>query len=420
MKRFFDINHKCQDEINEKSGITLMILTIIIILLLIIAGAAITISINGGDLFGKTQNSVTMYNAKIEENEQKSNEVWSNLNIKQIGAVELTPVYAKLYTDGTLILSREEYTDSSKTVMQNFNVVENKTADNYWSSSAYNTLVTKVAFYDKIAPSSTAYYFNKLTNLVSFENIENLETGLVTDMKYMFAGCESLASIDLRKFNTRNVTDMSYMFSECAGLTSLDLQSFRTSNVTNMSGMFYGKYTKVGRSGYTYTYISKITELDLSKFDTSNVTNMSRMFQNQVKLSNLDISSFNTENVTDMSYMFADCMSIEQLNLSSFSTQSVSKLDNMFYYTLQSGSWNGDTHIVEGVGVYDPQSRLETIYVSDLWDLTGKTVTSGNMFYDCKSLRGGRGTVFNSSNVGGNYARVDTESTPGYFTWGYR
>lgn len=126
--------------------------------------------------------------------------------------IELTPVYAKLYDDGTLILSSTDYTDTTKTLTKDYGMVENKSANNYWSASDYNTLVTKVSFYDEIVPSTTAYYFNDLTNLTSFEKINNLETSLVTDMQYMFAGCSSLTSIDTSHFNTSNVTNMKYMF----------------------------------------------------------------------------------------------------------------------------------------------------------------------------------------------------------------
>ena len=126
--------------------------------------------------------------------------------------IELTSVYAKLYDDGTLILSSTDYTDTTKTLIIDFEEVENKDASNYWSASDYNTLVTKVSFYDEIVPSTTAYYFNNLTNLTTFEKMYNLETSLVTDMQYMFANCSSLTSIDTSHFNTSNVTNMRYMF----------------------------------------------------------------------------------------------------------------------------------------------------------------------------------------------------------------
>ena len=37
-------------------------------------------------------------------------------------------------------------------------------------------------------------------------------------------------------------------------------------------------------------------------------------------------------------------------------------------------------------------------------------------FYNCRSLVGGNGTVWSSSNVSYTYMRIDTASTPGYLT----
>ncbi len=49
------------------------------------------------------------------------------------------------------------------------------------------------------------------------------ERDKLTDMSYMFNGCESLKSIDISNFNTNNVTDMSFMFNGCESLNSIDL-----------------------------------------------------------------------------------------------------------------------------------------------------------------------------------------------------
>ena len=66
-----------------------------------------------------------------------------------------------------------------------------------------------------------------------------LDTSNVTSMNGMFAGCVSLISLDVSKFNTENVTDMSYMFYVCRSLTSLDVSDWNVSNVTDMSRMFF-------------------------------------------------------------------------------------------------------------------------------------------------------------------------------------
>ena len=58
---------------------------------------------------------------------------------------------------------------------------------------------------------------------------------------------------------------------------------------------------------------------------------------------------------------------------------------------------------------------LNKIYVSD--KLVTTNVTDGsNMFKESNSLVGGNGTTFDSNNIDKTYARIDTSSTPGYFT----
>jgi bacterial surface protein 26-residue repeat protein (3 repeats) (fragment) len=49
----------------------------------------------------------------------------------------------------------------------------------------------------------------------------------VTDMSWMFFGCESLRTLDLSNFDTAKVTDMSWMFDGCESLTDLDPVEFR-------------------------------------------------------------------------------------------------------------------------------------------------------------------------------------------------
>lgn len=89
-------------------------------------------------------------------------------------------------------------------------------------------------------PTSTSSWFGGCINLQDIKGIRNLNTEHVTDMSYMFYGCEALTSLDVSKFNTQNVTSMSSMFANCQALTSLDVSKFKTQKVTDMSYMFYG------------------------------------------------------------------------------------------------------------------------------------------------------------------------------------
>ena len=108
-----------------------------------------------------------------------------------------------------------------------------------WSAIREN--IKKVVFDASFAnarPTSCDSWFYYCPNLTTIEGIEYFNTENVTNMRYMFDGCESLKSLDLTNFNTENVTDMYYMFAYCKSLESLDLTNFNTAKVTNMKGMF--------------------------------------------------------------------------------------------------------------------------------------------------------------------------------------
>ena len=67
-------------------------------------------------------------------------------------------------------------------------------------------------------------------------------TGL-TDMRYMFAYCKNLSSVDVSDLDTSKVTDMSWMFYNCESLSSVDVSGFDVSyKSAYMSGMFKDCY----------------------------------------------------------------------------------------------------------------------------------------------------------------------------------
>lgn len=141
----------------------------------------------------------------------------------------------------------------------------------------------------------------KVTKIVKW----TIDTSNVTSMRFMFAGCSNLTSVDLSSFNTSNATNMEKVFSSCSNLTSLDLSSFNTSNVTNMDGMFQN--------------CSNLASLDLSSFDTSKVTVIGNMFYGCSHLNKLYISSsfFNSASITNYNIFtdlsaWTDADSIEQ------------------------------------------------------------------------------------------------------------
>ena len=86
----------------------------------------------------------------------------------------------------------------------------------------------------------------------------------LTNINYMFCGCDSITNLNLSNFNTKNITNMRCLFDGCKSLIDLNLSNFNTQNVIDMSCMFYGCHS--------------LKNLDLSNFNIKNVINMNNMF----------------------------------------------------------------------------------------------------------------------------------------------
>ena len=170
------------------------------------------------------------------------------------------------------------------------------------------------------------------------------DTSEVTDMSYMFYGCNSLKELHLDKFNTEKVTDMSWMFSECSSLTEINLDKFNTEKVTDMSWMFSicsslkelnlnFNTSNVTGMGYMFCECSGLTKINFGEnFDTAKVNNMENMFNGCSGLTEIKFKKkFDTSNVTNMSCMFYGCSSLEKLNLDNFNTGSVTNMSYMFF-----------------------------------------------------------------------------------------
>ena len=126
-------------------------------------------------------------------------------------------------------------------------------------------------------------------------------------------------------------------------------------------------------------------------------TNSNQMFYNKNNLTSIIFDNIDTSSVTNMASMFYGTNGLTTLDLSSFDTSAVTNMGGMF----QSATGNG--------------SNLTTIYVSDLWDISGVT-SSSNMFKNAKKLVGGNGTAYAASKVDMQYAVIDEPGTPGYLT----
>ena len=148
----------------------------------------------------------------------------------------------------------------------------------------------------------------------------------------------------------------------------------------------------------TYHWFYEMRNLEsitgMRYLNTSEVTRMDNMFHACYKLTSIDLSNFNTTNVTSMSGMFSRCSGMTVLDLSSFNTANVTSMEYMF----------------------NACTNLTTIYVGTEWS-TAAVTKSTDMFYNCTSLFGGKGTPYDADHVDKTYARLDgKDGLPGYLS----
>lgn len=309
-----------------------------------------------------------------------------------------------------------------------------------WNNANIRTSIQNVVFDSSFANcnsiTSTRSWFSNCTGVKSITGIENLNTGNVENMAYMFNYCTALESLDLSTLNTSRVTDVNGMFHFCSSLKNLNLNGFNTANVIDMSNMFHACYilpsldlssfdtSNVTDMSYMFERCDLLTSLDLSNFRTPNVTDMHRMFYQCYSLANLDISNFNSEKVKTTNNMFGYCYALQNINLGGFSTLNNENISDMFarctsLTTLDLSSFN-TSKVTDMDALFYMCSSLSTIYVGNGWTTAAvKTAQGDNLFYGCTNLVGGAGTTYDVNHTDYTYARIDGGSnSPGYLTAG--
>ena len=241
-------------------------------------------------------------------------------NNKGEGAYSLNAGYSSPAWHGTSICSqiqKVKFTDNFKyarptSTYQWFSDFENlKTIEDiqYLNTSALTNMCAMfelckslenldLSSFDTDNVTDMSHLFSVCSSLKDL-NVSSFNTERVTNMHQMFNGCYSLTSLIWgKKFITSSLVDASLMFSNCQSLPSIDLKRFDTHNVTNMYNMFAN--------------CSSLTILNLTNFDTSNVTNMEDMFSHCYNLKRIFVGNgWNTGNVTRSNDMFLYCNSLE-------------------------------------------------------------------------------------------------------------
>ncbi len=144
-----------------------------------------------------------------------------------------------------------------------------------------------------------------------------------------------------------------------------------------------------------YDFENLTSFANISYLHTDRVTTMYSMFDGCKKLTAVKLDHFKTSNVTDFGHMFAGCEALTALDLNSFDMSSATTTSMMFSNC----------------------QNLQRINCEKDWTQYSSTIIlPGSMFEGCNNLKGGRGTLFDSSKKALEYARPDGgPDAPGYF-----
>lgn len=158
--------------------------------------------------------------------------VTENMTLKAVYIANIT-YCAIQYSDGTIVFQQGEEEDSSHgiVVQKVTDITTNVLTSSPWTVDP--TAVTTVIFKDNLIPKTTAYWFAGLSNLITLENMQNLnnaetenekamlESYVLTDTTSMFDGCSSLTELDLSTMNMSKVDNMDNMFNGCSSLNKV-------------------------------------------------------------------------------------------------------------------------------------------------------------------------------------------------------
>ena len=203
------------------------------------------------------------------------------------------------------------------------------------------------------------------------------------------SGSEMRIMYDTKKSTTSGVIEKWTPGSGASNMSNADLAAIQSVKIYASMGNVAPASLERWFSGMTN--LKSFTGMDY--LNTAGVTTMTAMFNECTSLTSLDLSGFNTERVEYMNDMFSGCTNLTTLKLTNFTADRVQDMSYMFY---QCGA-------------------LTTIECDNEWSTA--SANSSSMFSGCTNLKGGRGTVYNSSETAKYYAHPDGgASNPGYFT----
>ncbi|WP_086229175.1 BspA family leucine-rich repeat surface protein [Campylobacter devanensis] len=176
-----------------------------------------------------------------------------------------------------------------------------------------------------------------------FSGIESWDVSSVTNMRWMFYGCENFNQ-PLNNWDVSSVTNINEMFYGCENFNQpLDNWLINNPNADKIINEIYGygTFEKAratikpinGKYHPKYKWQLKLLTLDnsvnLGDIDTSAITDMSELFYESERKDFSGIENWNVSSVTYMSGMFYNCYDFNQ-PLNNWDVSNVTNMNSMF------------------------------------------------------------------------------------------
>ena len=143
--------------------------------------------------------------------------------------------YAVLYTDGTLVISKNHSLLKRK-IIKDYGEFEDINVP--WKKESEQ--IENVQILDQVKANCMNAWFEDCINLIILINFKDFDTSDCTDFSYMFYNCVSLQDLnELQNLDVSNGIYFSNMFYNCKSLQNLNgLQNWNVSNGNEFLYMF--------------------------------------------------------------------------------------------------------------------------------------------------------------------------------------
>ena len=239
---------------NSKHGITLIALIITVIILLILAGTAISIAINGGDIFGKAAQARNAWNEAVAREESAIKDLLKYLdNPQYVESIDFEAKKAEalanrvgteeigIGTDGELVdmslWTYEIYDNNTKARLGIFQPYINSADGGYLGSIINGQIEGKIPQY--IMPEGDTNYYPviDISNLFAEKNGLVIPPQIPSTVENMYSTFRRCSSLQTAPVIPDGVTNMKQTFDECR---SLQMAPIIPDGVTNMERTFGG------------------------------------------------------------------------------------------------------------------------------------------------------------------------------------